>query len=138
MSAPTIPSPRLFDALRQASRSNLSKLQSDERKQILTFMPSQLDDLGNVLFSNMQKGGICTLVVSGQGKWNPRSYYFEAARQAASRGRDITELCPPDDTSVERVHECGRKASIGSAREEEPHLGRRACPPTACFSGEEC
>jgi hypothetical protein len=92
MSSPTNQSPNLFDALRQASRSNLSRLQTDERKHILTFMPSQLDDLGSVLFGNIQKGGICTLVVSGRGKWNPRSYYFEAARQAASRGRDITRL----------------------------------------------
>jgi hypothetical protein len=80
MSAPTVQSPRLFDALRQASRSNLSRLQSDERRQILTFSPSQLDDLGNVLFGSLQKGGICTLIVSGRGKWNPRSYYYEAAR----------------------------------------------------------
>ena len=30
------------------------------------------------------------LIVCGHSGWNPRSYYFEVARQEAGRGRDIT------------------------------------------------
>ncbi len=82
--------PQLFSALRQAVRDHASKLQADERRQILSFTPTQVDDLGHVLFTNLQKGGFCTFIVSGRGGWNPRSYYFECARQAAGRGREIT------------------------------------------------
>jgi len=82
--------PGLFELLKQASRKFISNLQGEERRQLLTFTPGQLDDFGRVLFSGLRSGGFCTFVVSGKQGWNPRTYYFEAARQAAARGRDIT------------------------------------------------
>jgi hypothetical protein len=82
--------PGLFELLRQASRKFVSNLQGDERRQLLTFTPGQIDELGRVLFTSLRSGGFCTFVVSGRQGWNPRSYYFEASRQAAARGRDIT------------------------------------------------
>ena len=82
----------LFEALKVESRRAYAQNQANEKRKILSFSPTEVDQLGHSLFSGLQRGGYCTFIVSGRHGWDPRSYYFEAARQAAARGRDITRV----------------------------------------------
>lgn len=61
-------------------------IQSQAKLDILSFPSFAIEQLGQALFSNLEKGGFCTQIVSAQSSWDPRSHYFEAARNAARRG----------------------------------------------------
>jgi hypothetical protein len=63
-----------------------------------------------VLFSSISVGGFCTLPVTGNRSWNPRSHYYEAARVAARLGRAIkrafllpNSYCRRDPSLIEHV-----------------------------------
>ena len=56
---------------------------------VLCFPPSEIDRLGMALFSNLESGGVCTLVVGGGSKWNPESLYLKSMRKAARAGLAI-------------------------------------------------
>ncbi len=82
----------LFDRLLEL----LSKSQSESVEKAdrgLIYIPSGLMNRGGeALFASLAKGGFATFVVSGRAQWNPKSTYFETAREAARKGRKITRL----------------------------------------------
>ena len=56
---------------------------------VVTFPGIETDGLGRVLFSNLEKGGGCTHLVTGHRAWNCPSEFFESARAAARCGLKI-------------------------------------------------
>jgi hypothetical protein len=68
------------------------RVEAQSSKSILSFPSSEIDNFGQTLFSNLKKGGFCTLVVPGHTSWDPNSYYFQLARVASSRGCSIKRL----------------------------------------------
>ena len=83
---------QLFSILSTELISYCQHVQAQAQKKILTFPASEIDTFGHTLFSNLKEGGICTLVVTGRNKWEPNSHYFQSARFAAQKGRNITRL----------------------------------------------
>lgn len=79
----------LFASLTTEFNCYLLKQKSQVERDMLVFPASEGDRLGQTLFSNLSKGGYCTLVVTGRRDWDPHSHYYEAARFAARRGCDI-------------------------------------------------
>ncbi len=80
----------LFQALHQLLKRYWLSTESYAVQGVLSFPPSEEDQLARVLFSKLDVGGFATLVVSGRRRWNPQSNYFESARAAARRGCKIT------------------------------------------------
>jgi hypothetical protein len=81
--------PGVFTSLRAEFSSYLDHVRAEAERDVLSFPPTQADRFGNTLFANLKRGGFCTFVVTGHNSWDPRSYYFQAARAAAQRGRVI-------------------------------------------------
>jgi hypothetical protein len=79
----------LFKSLTNEFNRYLLEQKSQIARDMLVFPASEGDRLGQSLFSNLTKGGYCTLVVTGRRDWNPRSHYYEATRFAARRGCEI-------------------------------------------------
>jgi len=82
----------IFKALEEFLQKSTLDEEQTMKKGIFNIPPAKMDKGGVVLFENIKKGGFATLVVSGRARWNPRSRYFEAARNAARRGKKITRL----------------------------------------------
>jgi len=80
----------LYPALIQQLRRHWLAVENDEQRGVLVFPPSEINQIALVLFGNIAQGGFVTFVVSGRHGWDPQSYYFEAARLAARKGRAIT------------------------------------------------
>lgn len=79
----------LFSALAAQLRQYCSQIEAQLERNLLSFPASEIDNFGHGLFSNLEKGGYCTLVVTGRATWDPKSHYYEAARFAARRGCNI-------------------------------------------------
>ena len=79
----------LFSSLTTEFNRYLLEQKSQVDRDMLVFPASESDRLGQALFSNLSEGGYCTLVVTGEQNWDPRSHYYEAARFAARRGCKI-------------------------------------------------
>lgn len=77
---------RLYSALAAEFNRYILEQKSQLERDILIFPASEGDRLAQALFSNLSDGGFCTFVVTGRRDWDPRNYYFEAARFAARRG----------------------------------------------------
>jgi len=81
-------------------RNIISILQSEHRRYqqslstraesgVLCFPPSEIDRLGMALFSNLESGGVCTLLVGEKSRWNPESFYLKSMRTASRDGLAI-------------------------------------------------
>jgi hypothetical protein len=81
--------PSLFSSLLAEFSNYLNYAKSEAARDVLSFPPNQADRFANTLFANLSSGGFCTFVVTGRNSWDPRSYYFQAVRSAALRGRKI-------------------------------------------------
>ncbi len=79
----------LFHSLSSELTRYWRSIEVQARDNVLTFPGVETDRLGGSLFSNLQRGGFCTQLVTGNRSWNCRSAYFEAARSAARRGLRI-------------------------------------------------
>lgn len=64
----------------------------DAQKGILRFSASQLEEGGRILFTSLRKGGFTTFIVPGKSEWDPESQYYEAIRNQARCGKNITRL----------------------------------------------
>lgn len=86
---PTTKRPPLFTKLNEQLRRYWHQLLDDADHGVLAFPPNAFDQVAQALFSNLSQGGFATFVVSGRRNWDPRGFYFEAARRAARRGIKI-------------------------------------------------
>jgi len=83
---------RIFAMLTDFLQNSFKDENQRVNKGIISIPPAKMDKGGSILFTNLKKGGFATLVVSGRPRWNPRAKYYEAARVAARKGRNITRL----------------------------------------------
>ena len=68
------------------------RLSDDAGKGVLTIPAEVTEEATRELFSNLEKGGMATFVVSKKISWNPRDDYFEEIREAARRGLAIQRV----------------------------------------------
>ena len=128
----------LFGSLFSEIRQYWQEVEARSAGEVLTFPCTETDRLGRALFSNLQKGGFCTHLVTGRRAWNCRSAFFEAARAAARRGLRIERafLLPGrylrhDSTLQEHVdldQEAGIRTLVLDAADV---VGTLALPPHA-------
>jgi hypothetical protein len=79
----------LFGALRAEFDHNLQKQKSESDDNLLIFTSNQFNDVVDVLFSKLVKGGFSSFVVGGRTNWNPAHHYYQSVRISASRGAKI-------------------------------------------------
>jgi hypothetical protein len=79
----------LFGALQAEFDRNFQKQKSDRDDNLLIFASNTFNDIVDVLFSNLAKGGFSSFVVGGRTNFDPSHHCYQAARNAASRGAKI-------------------------------------------------
>ncbi len=66
-----------------------SSLLAHKDRDVLPFPPHELPTIGRILFTNLRRGGYCTVALNGRTPWEPRGVYYEMCRLAARNGARI-------------------------------------------------
>lgn len=80
-----------FKKLNDILDSHYDELKTKMEQGVLVY-PASKTHVGEIIFSNLESGGIATFIVSGRNIWNPDSPYYRAQREAAQGGKKITRI----------------------------------------------
>lgn len=67
-------------------------LRTKRERGVLILPPAESEATGRRMFDYLKSEGIATFIVTGRNLWNPKDPYYEAQRNAAGRGCEITRI----------------------------------------------
>jgi hypothetical protein len=79
----------IFNSLLTLTQESAVNAQEYANKGLLYISPSLMNEAGEILFNKIKKGEFATFIVPGRASWNAKANYFEAAREAMRRNKNL-------------------------------------------------